>query len=327
MSLKAPVSVIVPVKNEAENLRRCLPALQWADEIFVVDSQSTDETEVVARASRARVVQFHYNGSYPKKKNWALDHLPLRNEWVLIVDADEVVVPALADEITRRINTGEADGYYLNSHYYFLGRPIRYCGYASCWNLRLFKHRQGRYERIPDSTGGRTGDNEAHEHVELAGRALRLDHVLEHHAYPTIATWVEKHNRYAIWEAAECERFLRDPIPQSIGSVQRFKRRLKKIAWRLPMRPLVRFIYAYILRLGFLDGKPGLVFCGLLAFYDFLASANRYEQQIMKKSSTQNGARHGQLKPGIQPLDSSAEAVPDELVLALPHVADELFEV
>ena len=133
---------------------------------------------------------------------------------------------------------------------------------------------------MPDCTGGRTGDNEAHEHVELDGQARRLENALEHHAYPTIATWVEKHNRYAIWEAAECERFLRDPIPQSIGSVQRFKRRLKKIAWRLPMCPLVRFIYAYVLRLGFLDGKPGLVFCGLLAFYDFLASANRYEQQI-----------------------------------------------
>ena len=122
--------------------------------------------------------------------------------------------------------------------------------------------------------------DEAHEHVELSGRARRLENALEHHAYPTIATWVEKHNRYAIWEAAECERFLRSPIPQSIGSVQQLKRRLKKIAWRLPMRALVRFIYAYILRLGFLDGKPGLIFCGLLAFYDFLASANRYEQQL-----------------------------------------------
>ena len=155
-----------------------------------------------------------------------------------------------------------------------------------CWNLRLFKHRLGRYEKMPDCTGGRTGDNEAHEHVELDGRVHRLENVLEHHAYPTIATWVEKHNRYAIWEAAFSERFLSEPIPKTIGSVQRFKRRLKKIAWRLPMRPLVRFVYAYFLRLGFLDGKPGLIFCGLLAFYDFLASANRYEQQIAKGRSS-----------------------------------------
>jgi glycosyltransferase involved in cell wall biosynthesis len=277
---KAPVSVIVPVKNEAENLLRCLPALDWADEVFVVDSQSTDRTEEIAAAAGARVVQFRFNGTYPKKKNWALDHLRFRNEWVLIVDADEVVVPELADEIALRVTRNEADGFYLNSHYYFLGRPIRHCGYASCWNLRLFKHRLGRYEKMPDCTGGRAGDNEAHEHVELSGRILRLKNALEHHAYPTIATWVEKHNRYAIWEAAESDRFLKQPIPKSIGSAQRFKRRLKKIAWRLPMRPVVRFIYAYIIRFGFLDGKPGLVFCGLLAFYDFLASANRYEQQI-----------------------------------------------
>ena len=95
-SMKAPISVIVPVKNEAENLRRCLPALAWADEVFVVDSQSSDETARVAAEHGASVVQFHFNGTYPKKKNWALDTLPFRNEWVLIVDADEVVVPELA---------------------------------------------------------------------------------------------------------------------------------------------------------------------------------------------------------------------------------------
>jgi glycosyltransferase involved in cell wall biosynthesis len=277
---KAPISVLVPVKNEADNLRRCLTALDWADEVFVVDSQSTDGTDEVAAELGAQVVQFHFNGTYPKKKNWALEHLPFRNEWLLIVDADEVVIADLAEEISRRITKDEADGFFLNSHYYFLGRPIRHCGYDSCWNLRLFKHRLGRYEKMPDCTGGRSGDNEAHEHVELDGRVLRLRNALEHHAYPTIATWVEKHNRYAIWEAAESERFLKQPIPKSIGSVQRFKRRLKKIAWRLPMRPLARFIYAYVLRLGFLDGKPGFVFCGLLAFYDFLASANRYEHRI-----------------------------------------------
>src|SRR3954464_15273487 len=107
---KVPVSVLVPVKNEAENLRRCLPALAWADEVFVVDSQSTDETVSVAEEFGARVEQFHFNGTFPKKKNWALDNLPFRNEWVLIVDADEVVVPELADEVARRTEADEADG-------------------------------------------------------------------------------------------------------------------------------------------------------------------------------------------------------------------------
>jgi glycosyltransferase involved in cell wall biosynthesis len=279
-TLKAPVSVIVPVKNEAENLRRCLPALAWADEVYLVDSQSSDATAQVAREHGASVVQFRFNGTYPKKKNWALENLQLRNEWVLIVDADEVVVPELAGEITDRIATNEADGYYLNSKYYFLGRRIRHCGYSECWNLRLFRHRLGRYERMPDHSGGRTGDNEAHEHVELNGRTLRLKHELDHHAYPTIGTWVEKHNRYAVWEAMMYDRFLKEPIPATIGWGKRFKRWLKKVYLRLPMRPLVRFIYAYVIRLGLLDGKPGFVFCTLLAFYDFLAWANVYEQRI-----------------------------------------------
>jgi glycosyltransferase involved in cell wall biosynthesis len=283
-TLDVPVSVIVPVKNEAANLWRCLRALRWANEVFIVDSQSHDETADVAVEFGATVVQFHFNGTYPKKKNWALENLPFRNQWVLIVDADEVVVPDLAAEIAQRITSNQAEGYYLNSKYFFLGRRIRHCGYSECWNLRLFQHALGRYERMPDHTKGRTGDNEAHEHVELKGRALRLIHELDHHAYPTIAIWVEKHNRYAVWEAMMYDRFLNEPIPMSIGKGKRFKRWLKKVYLRLPIRPLVRFIYSYVIRLGFLDGKPGLVFCTLLSFYDFLAWANVYEQRCVNES-------------------------------------------
>jgi glycosyltransferase involved in cell wall biosynthesis len=281
---KAPISVLVPVKNEAENLRRCLPALGWADEVFVVDSQSSDETVAVAQAHSARIVQFQFNGVYPKKKNWALENLPFRNEWVLIVDADEVVVPELADEIARRIQTENADGYYLNMKYYFLGRRIRHCGYAEAWNLRLFKHRLGRYERMPVSPGSRTGDNEAHEHVELAGRVEKLVHELDHYAYPTISVWVEKHDRYSSWEAEQFERFVREPVPESIGASKRLKRRLKKFYLRLPMRPAIRFFYAYVVRLGFLDGVPGLILCTLLAFYDFLAWAKVYEKKVADRA-------------------------------------------
>ena len=277
---KAPVSILVPVKDEADNLRRCLPALAWADEVFVVDSQSTDATARVAAEHAAHVVQFHFNGTYPKKKNWALENLPFRNEWVLIVDADEVVVPDLAEEIARRVAGDEADGYYLNMKYYFLGRRIRHCGYSECWNLRLFKHRLGRYEAMPVPPGAATGDNEAHEHVILRGRARRLRHELDHHAYPTISAWVAKHDRYSTWEAALYERFRAEPPPAGIGTGKRLKRRLKRVYLRLPLRPLARFLYAYVLRLGFLDGMPGLVFCTLLAFYDFLSWAKVYERRV-----------------------------------------------
>lgn len=278
---RAPVSVIVPVKNEAENLRRCLPALAWADEVFVVDSQSSDETRRVAEEHGATVVQFHFNGTYPKKKNWALDHIPFRNEWVFIVDADEVVVPELAREVAERIERDEADGYYVNSKYYFLGRRIRHCGYAEAWNLRLFKHKVGRYERMPVAPGASTGDNEAHEHVELNGRVERLRHELDHFAYPSISVWVEKHNRYSSWEAEQHNRFLQEPIPTTIGPGKRFKRRLKRLYLRMPCRPAIRFAYAYFIRLGFLDGRAGLTFCGLLAFYDFLSAAKVFERRVL----------------------------------------------
>lgn len=279
---RAPVSVIVPVRNEAENLRRCLPALAWADEVYVIDSGSTDATATVAAEHGAQVVQFQFNGTFPKKKNWALESLPFRNEWVLIVDADEVVPPELAEEIASRTAADEADGFYLNMKYFFLGRRIKHCGYNECWNLRLFKHRLGRYERIPAAPGSTAGDNEAHEHVELQGRVARLVHELDHYAYPTISAWVEKHNRYAGWEAENYERFVSEPIPSGIGAGKRFKRWLKKVYLRLPLRPLIRFLYAYVLRLGFLDGRPGLIFCLLLGFYDFLCNAKRYELELAR---------------------------------------------
>ncbi len=287
---KAPVSVIVPVKDEQENLKRCLPALAWADEVFVIDSRSSDATVEVAEGNGASVVQFAFNGVYPKKKNWALETLPFRNEWVLIVDADEVVPPELAEEITERIALDEADGYWLNSKYYFLGRRIRHCGYNEAWNLRLFKHQLGRYERMPVRSDQATGDNEAHEHVLLDGRVLKLRHELDHFAYPDIATFVAKHNRYAIWEASQYRRLRDEPIPPGIGRAKRIKRTLKKLYLRLPMRPVVRFLYSYVGRLGILDGMPGLVFCTLLSYYDFLCWANVYQARIAEGTDVSNKA-------------------------------------
>lgn len=119
---KLPVSVLVPVKNEVANLERCLSHLQWADEIFVVDSQSTDGTGEKAEQMGAKLVQFHFNGTYPKKKNWSLENLPFRNEWVLIVDADEVIPPQLQREIADTLAAPEVDGYYLHFRYMFLNR-------------------------------------------------------------------------------------------------------------------------------------------------------------------------------------------------------------
>jgi glycosyltransferase involved in cell wall biosynthesis len=280
LSNRASVSVIVPVKNEGANLRRCLEHLQWADEIFVVDSQSVDDTAKIAQEMGAKVVQFCFNGTYPKKKNWALENLPFRNVWVMVVDADEVVPPELAEEISRALQNNNCDGYYIPRRFWFLGRWIWHCGYYPSYNLRVFRRHLGRYEKI---VSGGAGDNEVHEHVMLKGRAGYLRNDMLHYAYPDIATWVEKHNRYSNWEAEAYEHFCssdQEGQEKLIGFRQRFKRRLKRIYLRLPLRFVFRFFYAYIWKRGFLDGSPGFILCVLLAFYDFLSWAKVYERRI-----------------------------------------------
>jgi glycosyltransferase involved in cell wall biosynthesis len=280
-----PVSVLVPVKNEEANIVACLRHVQWANHVVVVDSQSTDRTVPLAQALGAEVYQFHYSREgWPKKKNWALESVPWRHEWVLIVDADELITPELAAEIAAvvegRYRAGNCgDGYNLNRRFMFMGRWIKHCGYYPSWNLRLFKHRLGRYERIGNLGDTGSGDNEVHEHVLLkTGEAGYLKHDFLHYAYPDLATWVEKHNRYSTWEAHAMLAGDAGGVKASAfgGPIER-RRWLKAWARRLPFRPTLRFFYSYFLKGGFLDGYPGYCMCRLLAWYEFMSSAKRYE--------------------------------------------------
>lgn len=286
----APVSVLVPVKNEAENIVECLKRLQWASEIIVVDSQSTDDTVPLAQACGAEVYQFHISAEgWPKKRNWALDKLPWRNEWVFVVDADEHVTPELAREITDTVslsleNADSAhDAYWVNRRFMFLGRWIRHCGYYPSYNIRLFRHRLARYERIVQGVEIRSGDNEIHEQIVLSsGSVGYLQHEMLHYAYPDLSTWVSKHDRYASWEAAAMDGDYSGGLRASLfGRREERIRWLKRASRKAPFRPTLRFLYAYVLRLGFLDGYPGYVLCRLLSWYEFLSSAKRYEQRVL----------------------------------------------
>lgn len=284
---KCPVSVIVPAKNEELNLPRCLAGLSWAERVFVVDSQSTDATVRIAESSGATVVQFHYSGTYPRKQNWSLENLPFGTDWVLIVAADEVVPADLADEVRRAVATDLYDGYDVRRRNFFMGREIKHCGYGSIRTLRLFRHRLGRYEAMPTEAGSATGDVEVHEHILLKGRLGHLRNSILHYPYPSISAWVEKHNRYSTWEAELYEsfregQFLREE--RRLSWPLFFKRRLKQVYLRLPLRFLIRFVYAYVLRLGFLDGKAGFVLCSLLTFYDFLAWAKVWERRVSQQA-------------------------------------------
>ena len=274
---KVPVSVLVPIKNEAANLRRCLDSVKWADEIFVVDSQSTDGSLAIAQEHGARVVQFHFDGTWPKKKNWALENLPFRNEWIFILDADEVLPPGAEEEFARAIaSAGETAGYWISRRFMFMGRWLRHSYYPN-WNLRLFRHALGRYEKLSDADT-HSGDNEVHEHVIMQGPTGRLRCEMEHYAFPSVEVFVEKHNRYSNWEArVSVDRRLSRSAAQIRSSTVERRRKLKLLSQRLPCRPLLRFLFIYIWQKGFLDGREGYYFARLHAVYEFLSVAKTYE--------------------------------------------------
>ncbi|MEY2502635.1 MAG: hypothetical protein QOI07_2969 [Verrucomicrobiota bacterium] len=272
-----PVSVIIPVRQEAGNLPRCLESVKWADEIFVVDSHSTDTTSEIAAGRGAKVVQFEFNGTWPKKKNWALENLPFRNDWVFILDADEVLPPEAEHEFAKAIaEAGEVAGYWINRRFMFMGKWLRHSYYPN-WNLRLFRHPLGRYEKLTDADT-RSGDNEVHEHVIVNGPTGRLSCEMDHYAFPSVEVFVEKHNRYSNWEArVTAERKLSGSDAQISSQIVGRRRKLKLLSQRLPFRPLLRFLYVYVWQKGFLDGREGYYFARLHGFYEFLSVAKTYE--------------------------------------------------
>lgn len=281
---KLPVSVLIPARNEQSNLPACLASVARADEIFVVDSQSSDRSVEIAEDYGAKVVQFYFKGGWPKKKNWSLETLPFKNEWVLIVDCDERITPESWDEIAEVIKNPEYTGYYINRRVFFLGTWVRHGGKYPDWNLRLFKHKLGRYENLNTEDVPNTGDNEVHEHVVMSsGQVGYLKNDMLHEDFRDLFHWIERHNRYSNWEArVYYNTLMGTDDSKTIGadlfgdSVQR-KRFLKKIWVRLPFKPLLRFIIFYVIRLGFLDGKAGYIYGRLLSQYEYQIGVKLFE--------------------------------------------------
>jgi glycosyltransferase involved in cell wall biosynthesis len=300
MREKAPLSVLVPTLNEELNLPECLDSVAWADEVFVVDSFSTDRTVEIARERGAQVIQHPFDG-YSRQKNWALDTLPFRHEWVLILDADERVTPELHTEIEQLLlplpSRGESRGegyvppmgYYVNRRLIFMGRWIRYAGWYPSWNLRFFRHRLGRYD-----------NREVHEHLVLQGPAGYLRHDLLHLDRRGVESFVARHSRYSTLEAmarfkAERNAPGRALLPaRLVGSPVERKRWLRERVWpRIPAKPLALFFYMYVLRRGFLDGREGFAFCLFHAFQEFLVGLKLTE--LRRASQAGSGVLGGDL--------------------------------
>lgn len=284
---KTDISVLIPVFNEEKNIRRCLEALKnWAEEIIVVDSQSTDSTIEIAESFGAKVLQFHYKGGWPKKRQWALDTYDFRNDWILLLDADEIVTQELKLEVEKSLNISYLNGFYIRLELVFLGRRLKHGGF-DFYKLNLFRKGKGTFEKRIDNQTMEMSDIEVHEHVKIQGTTEYLKHAIEHHNVNNIFRYIQKHNEYSTWEAEIMHKTKhgllgRNEIPPKlIGGSQTQKRRwFKNKLFFLPGFSIITFLYHYILRLGFLDGIPGLIYCGFKGIQRFHAKAKLKELQI-----------------------------------------------
>lgn len=288
---KAAVTVLIPTKNEAANLGRCLESLRgWAEAVVVVDSQSTDGTEEIARSAGARVVQFHYEGGWPKKRQWALDHCEIPTDWVLLLDADENLPPSIRNEISRVLAAPAHDGYALRFQIRFLGKLLRF-GDTQLWKLSLFRKGKGRFERRLEEQDPSMLDMEIHEHVVVDGTVGRLRHPVRHENFHSLSHYIDKHNAYSTWEANVLTRGGATDIRPAFWGTQAQRRRwLKTKLIRVPGAPVARFLYCYFLRLGLLDGVPGLISAGFKAIQMFHVKAKMRELRQGGRSRDAGGS-------------------------------------
>lgn len=258
-----PVSVVVITKNEEANIDKCLASVAGFDQVFVVDSGSTDRTQQLAKERGAEVVPFLWNGRYPKKKQWCLDHLPFRHDWVLYVDADEEVYPELAEEIGRLMAAGPPHaGYFVRFHGSFLGRTLRH-GMQNV-KLILFDRTKTRFLDYDDLEATRMWEVEGHYQPQVRGSVGTLRGRALHADFKTLYHYFERHNRYSDWEA---HVRLHGLTASAAESQMRHRRVLKALFRRAPFKGVVAFLYSYVVKAGFLDGAPGFHFAVSRLFY------------------------------------------------------------
>jgi glycosyltransferase involved in cell wall biosynthesis len=267
---KIPVSVLVPAKNEEANIEACLGSLHEFAEVVVVDSSSTDRTEEIARQEGARVVNFAWNGTYPKKKQWALENVDFAHPWVLLVDADEQVTPELAAEIRETLRMPRQAGYFAGLDYVFMGKLLRHG--QRVYKLVLFDRTRARFPEHGDLDIDVTGDNEVHVHVVFAGRPGLLKGRILHHDHDTLFHYFDRHNRYSEWEA---KLRLRGELPRRDELQPGVRGVLKRAFAVLPFKGTLAFLAFYIGRFGFLDGRAG--------YHYAVAKANYYWQIRVKE--------------------------------------------
>jgi glycosyltransferase involved in cell wall biosynthesis len=255
------LTVVIPVKNEARNLPACLASLDGVARVLVVDSGSTDDTVAIARRAGVEVVTFRWPGGFPKKRNWVLETHAFETDWVLFLDADERLTPAFRQALPDALGRGGVAGYWLNYHNHFMGRVLRHG--VPQRKLALFRAGAGRYERI-DDPGWSALDMEVHEHPILNGPAGEIAAAIDHEDFRGLHHFIARHNEYSSWEA---RRFI--ALAADRAAWARLTRRQRgKYAnlsrwWFAP----AYFLFTYVLRGGFLDGRAGFTYALFKAAY------------------------------------------------------------
>lgn len=281
-----PVTVVVPVKNEERNLARCLASLGRFAEVIVVDSGSTDRTCEIARGAGATVIAFEWNGRYPKKRNWfLLNHKP-KSPWVLFLDADEAANPPFCDEVAGAVAGDDSvQGYWLNYTNYFLGRRLRYG--VPQRKLALFRAGSALYERVEEVSWSKL-DMEVHEHPVVEGRVGEIRTPLEHNDDRGIGSFIDRHRDYAAWEARRALSLEHEAAGRQKGRPRRQRIKYGYIArWWYPWG---YFFYAYVVRLGFLDGSAGFHYAFYKAWY-FLTV--RLMMRELRRTASNSPANEG----------------------------------
>lgn len=261
---KIPLTVIVSTKNEERAIERCLASLTDFDEVLVVDSMSSDDTARLARDRGLRVINFEWNGFYPKKKQWCLDNIQFKNQWLLFIDADERPSQALVDEL-RRITEKSGNpykAYDVKLSYHFAGEQLEHGHTVVKRALIMPSH--VRFPVLDDLDAPGMGELEGHYQPVVRGLVGHVGPRLIHDDPDLISSWVDRHNRYSDWEA-----YLR-LHPERLRAVRSLRSRQGRMFDRLPFKPLIFFLYSYLVRQGFRDGRPGLNYALALTFYYWL---------------------------------------------------------
>jgi len=262
------VSVLVLTYNEEANLPACLESVRWSDDLHVVDSGSTDRTQEIARKFGAHVY-VHPFKDFSDQRNWALRNARLAHDWVLVLDADESVPLELAEEMQTAVRQAPAGvvGFEMRRQVYFLGRWLEHAGqFHAFWFLRLFRHRQARYE-----------DRRVNEYLLIEGELRRLRGALIHDDRKPIEFLLQRFNRYATLEAEETLRLLRGGAETGLaarltGAPTERRRWLKQLHLRLPLRGTRKLLYLLLWRRGLLDRRAGLLFSSLMAAQEWMLS-------------------------------------------------------